>query len=234
MPDVQGIPPPAEEEVRNLIRLLEVYMDDFIGLLQAPTHTELEHFTRAVLHGIHKVFPPPGPTDNQEDEPIALKKLRQGDGRWASGKEILGWFFDGAAKSMSLPVEKVQKITATLKELTRKKMVKLGELEKMMGKLMHATIGIPNGRGLLSPIIATVATKSNLRRYKEKSTKLNMATRQALQDWITLLPIALKEPIPCKDLMLAPADFGGFCDTSKFGAGGVWFGLQKALPPIVW
>jgi len=43
--DVQAIPLPAEEEVRNVIRLLEVYMDDFIGLLQAPTHTELEHFT---------------------------------------------------------------------------------------------------------------------------------------------------------------------------------------------
>jgi len=234
LPETQEIPPPAEEQIRRLIRLLEVYMDDFIGLMQAPTRTELEHFTRAVLHGIHKVFPPPGLADNQEDEPIALKKLRQGDGRWASGKEILGWFFDGASRCMVLPVDKVQKITTTLKELTRKKMVKLGELEKMMGKLMHATIGIPNGRGLLSPIIATVATKSNLRRYKEKLTTLNLATRQALQDWITLLPIALKEPIPCKDLMPAPADFCGFCDASQHGAGGVWFGMKQALPPIVW
>ncbi len=63
---------------------------------------------------------------------------------------------------------------------------------------------------------------------------MNVATWQALQDWITLLPIALKEPTPCKDLIPALADFGGFCDASKFGAGGVWFGLQKALPPIVW
>jgi len=75
LPEIQEIPPPAEEQVQKLMWLLEVYMDDFIGLMQAPTRTELEHFTRVVLHGIHKVFPPPGPSENQEDEPIALKKL---------------------------------------------------------------------------------------------------------------------------------------------------------------
>jgi len=99
---------------------------------------------------------------------------------------------------------------------------------------MHATIGIPNGRGLLSPIIATVATKSKLRNYKDKKTKLNQATRQALQDWIVMLPMALKNPTPCADLLPAPADYGGFCNASKEGAGGVWIGLGKSLPPVVW
>jgi len=135
---------------------------------------------------------------------------------------------------MSLPAEKVQKITTKLKDLTKSKLVKLGELEKVMGKLMHTTIGIPNGWGLLSPIIATVSTKSRLRNYKNKTTKLNHATHQALQDWITLLPQALLHPTPCADLLPAPADFGGFCDASKQGAGGVWFGFGKKLPPIVW
>jgi len=121
-----------------------------------------------------------------------------------------------------------------LEVFNTKKVVKLGELEQMMGKLMHAMIGILNGRGLLSPIITTVTTKSNLQRYKEKSTKLNLATRQALQDWIMLLPIALQDPTPCKDLMPALADFSGFCDASQHGAGSIWFGLQKALPLIVW
>jgi len=48
---------------------------------------------------------------------------------------------------MSLPTEKVKKIMDNLKTLVRQKLVKLGELEKVTGKLMHATIGIPNGRG---------------------------------------------------------------------------------------
>jgi len=69
-------------------------MDDFMGLVQLPSYRDLEHFTRAVLYGIHKVFPPPGPNNDPDNEPITIKKLKQGDGQWAS-KEILGWFFMG-------------------------------------------------------------------------------------------------------------------------------------------
>jgi len=59
----------------KLAKLLEVYMDDFIGLTQAPKIEEIKHFTRAIMHGIHTVFPPPGIADNPEDEPILVKKL---------------------------------------------------------------------------------------------------------------------------------------------------------------
>jgi len=45
----------------------------------------------------------------------------------------------------------------------------LGDLEKLNGKLMHATIGIPNGRGLLSLVIATIATKGQNCFYKDKT-----------------------------------------------------------------
>jgi len=55
-----------------------------------------------------------------------------------------------------------------------------------------------------------------------------------LQYWIMLLPIALHNLTPCADFLPAPADCGGFCDAFKHVAGGVWFGLEKALSPIVW
>ena len=227
---------PSIERVDNetLTKLLDVYMDDFIGLAQAPTHGELLHFTRAVLHGIHTVFPPPGPSEDPDDEPISVKKLKQGDGLWSTKKEILGWLFDGVSRCLSLPDEKVKTITATLTQLTRKKTVRFGELEKVNGKLMHATIGIPNGRGLLSPIIATIMKKPAIRNYKDRTIRLNQATRQAMKDWIALLPAALKDPTPCEDLVPATADYGGYCDASKQGAGGVWFGIEKELPAIVW
>jgi len=100
---------------------------------------------------------------------------------------------------------------------------------------MHATIGIPNGRGLLSPIIATIMAIPKTRgHYKARRVRLNAETIQALRDWKTLLPAANRQPTPCHDLVPAPADYGGYCDASKHGAGGVWFGLNKALPPIVW
>jgi len=103
---------PTDERITSdtLAKLLEVYMDDFIGLSQSMSQQELIHFTRAVLHGIHTVFPPPGPTDDQTDEPISVKKLKQGDGLWNTQKEILGWLFDGVTKCMKLPDDKVKKI----------------------------------------------------------------------------------------------------------------------------
>jgi len=71
----------------------------------------------------------------------------------------------------------------------------------MNGKLMHITIGIPNGYGLLSPLIATIARKPKTQNYKECTIRLNKTMRQAMKDWIALLPTALKNPMPCKDLV---------------------------------
>jgi len=99
--EINQIPPPGKNEIRKLMQMLEVYMDDFIGMIQVPSQSKLEHFTRAIMYGIHKVFPAPRPMDNGEDEPISLKKLKQGDGKWAKSKEILGWFFNGAPRCMS-------------------------------------------------------------------------------------------------------------------------------------
>jgi len=135
---------------------------------------------------------------------------------------------------MQLPPDKVAKITTQLKATLCSKHIRFGDIEKLNGKLMHAAIGIPNGCGLLSPLLATLAKKLTTAAYKDKTTHLNAATRQALTDWLTLLPTATQEPTPCQDLIPMPADFGGYCDASKHGAGGVWFGLNKKLPPIVW
>jgi len=114
LPDDFHLPQTECIDSDSLTKLLEVYMDDFMGLAQALSRNELLHFTRAVLHGIHTVFPPPGPTEDQTDEPISIKKLKQGDGLWDTQKELLGWLFDGVTKCMSLPADKVQKIRKSL------------------------------------------------------------------------------------------------------------------------
>jgi len=99
---------------------------------------------------------------------------------------------------------------------------------------MHATIGIPNRGGLLSPIITTIMTHSKTKNYKNKTIHLNAVTHQALTDWQALLPVATTNPMPCQDQVPAPADYGSYCNASKQGAGGVWFGVACKLPPLVW
>jgi len=84
---------------------------------------------RAVLHGIHYVFPPPDPTKEPSDEPISIKKLKQGDGLWSTWKEILGWMFDGSTCCINLPKDKVRAIMSSLKELSHHTTIQIGTLE---------------------------------------------------------------------------------------------------------
>jgi len=44
--------------------------------------------------------------------------VKQGDGRWDTQKEILGWLFDGVTKCMMLPANKVKKIWKSLIQIT--------------------------------------------------------------------------------------------------------------------
>jgi len=118
LPPTDTLPTLQPTNRQQLIELLDVYVDDFIGLIQAPSACRLKHFTRAILHGIHKIFPPPDTTNPTYDEPIALKKLMNGDGLWATSKEILGWIFDGINRCILLPPPKVTKLLRELRSTT--------------------------------------------------------------------------------------------------------------------
>jgi len=73
----------------------------------------------------------------------------------------------------------------------------------------------------------TITAHSKTRHYKDQKIWINAATRQSLVDWKTLLPTILQDPMPCTNLVPAVADFGGYCDASKEGAG-------RALLLLVW
>ena len=108
---------PTTEETQGFLHLIEVYIDDFIQLAQCTDPDQLLHLSRAILHGIHSIFPPPTVTGGTEEDPIALKKLRQGDGLWDTRKEILGWIFDGINHCIALPNDKHTHIQAELHTL---------------------------------------------------------------------------------------------------------------------
>ena len=69
-------------QTQAFLHLLEVYINDFIQLAQCTDPAQLLHLTWAILHGIHSIFPPPSVTGSTEEDPVALKKLHQGDGLW--------------------------------------------------------------------------------------------------------------------------------------------------------
>ena len=104
-------------KVQEFLHLLKVYINDFIQLAQCTDPTQLLHLSCAILHGIHSVFPPPSVTGSTEEDPIALKKLLQGDGLWHTHKEILGWVFDSINCCIALPPDKHDHIQTKLHAL---------------------------------------------------------------------------------------------------------------------
>jgi len=101
----------------------------------------------------------------------------------------------------------------------------------MQGRLVHASYSIPAGKGLLSPLVALVTKHAS---HPRSHIPLDPATKRALLDWQYILCMATKEPTLCTDLIPTEPDFIGYCNASKLGAGGVWFGAAQNLPPIVW
>jgi hypothetical protein len=218
-----------ENTATTFTRLLEVYIDDFIQLAQTTDPKQLRHLSRAVLHGIHSVFPPPSVTGHAGEDPISMKKLQQGDGLWTARKEILGWVFDGARRCIELPQDKVDKITAEIHQVTRQATIPRKRFEQLRGKLRHACIGIPAGKGLMSPIDAELRGEKRFIRVKT-----NQRLRVALQDFSTLLKVLGHRPTHCRELVVHDPGYIGYCDASKLGAGGVWLSGTRQLSPVVW
>jgi hypothetical protein len=80
----------------KFLKLVEVYIDDFIGVLQSTDEVELRQLSRKILKGINNVFPPPALRGSTMGPPVSEQKLIE-DGTWVLRKEVLGWLFDGLA-----------------------------------------------------------------------------------------------------------------------------------------
>jgi hypothetical protein len=211
------------------MRVFEDYVDDFIAMAQTTNQLELQHLSRSLLHAVHSVFPPPAVTNHSGEESISMKKLLQGDGLWEHRKEILGWLFDGATRCIELPSDKQDRIQVELKAILRLKTVPRKRLEKIVGKLRHAAIGIPAGRGLFGPVNIAMAQKAEWFTLTKGSP-----LRLALNDWRYLIRVANIEPTHCKELIPGDPEYIGYCDAAKRGMGGVWLSGTKELEPFVW
>jgi hypothetical protein len=67
--------PSSENDKRKFLSVLEVYIDDFIGLIQSTNTDHLLQFSRTILSAISKVFPPPEITNSSMGPAVSVKKL---------------------------------------------------------------------------------------------------------------------------------------------------------------
>ena len=227
LPDTASL---SGQQGHDFLQMIEVYVDDFIQMVQTKDPDTLRHCSRAVLHGIHSVFPPPAVTGHNGADPVSLKKLLAGEGLWEVRKEVLGWMLDGATRCIELAAKKQETILKELKVVLRmRRGVPFKRLEKLVGKLRHASIGIPAGKYLFGPINRLMAIKP-----KRVFWNRAPAAREAFADWGQLIREAGREPTHVRELVPDVADYKGTLDASGEGAGGVWLPGNKELAPIVW
>jgi hypothetical protein len=71
---------------------LEVYVDNFMSIVIPTSMEQLTHVGRAIMAGIHEVFPAEIIDGN---DPTSEKKLLKGEGQYSQFKTLLGFDFDG-------------------------------------------------------------------------------------------------------------------------------------------
>jgi hypothetical protein len=210
--------------------LLEVYVDDFVSLVIPTSREQLRHVSTGTMTGIHDVFPA---DDIDSNDPISEKKLKQLDGEYAPTKTILGFEFDGLAKTLWLEDAKRAHLLTVLHSWLRssrtgKAGIPFKEFESIIAKLRHAFTAIPAGRGLLSPCNKMLQMKPPVV-YLHR----NVVLQAAVAGCRTLLRESSDAPTRCRELVSGWPDYIGVCDASSHGVGGVVFGETEACTPTV-
>jgi hypothetical protein len=206
------------------------FVDDFIPLAIARSKEQLDHVARGMMEAIHDVFPP---AEKDEEDPIALKKLKKGDGTWMLEKDILGFMFNGDEKTLWLEEDKRLALLSILKGWLRTaerspKGIPFEEFQSVLSKIRHAFIAIPAGKGLLSPCNGVLRSEPQFV-YLQRNQQL----KSTLQSIRTLLRESATNPTKCKQLVRGHPHFVGVKDSSGHGVGGVVVGETDSCKPTV-
>jgi hypothetical protein len=206
-------------------------VDDFIGAaVEDKSGTLLGRISRAALHGIHSVFPPPSITGHTGGkDPISVKKLEKGDAQWCHEKEILGFIINGATKTVRISEAKASDIVTEIRRILKKRNVQLKRFRKIVGKLRHVALILPGLRGLFSPINKALQGEPKVIGLGKTSD-----VRASFLDLAHMVADLASRPTHVKELVPGSDHYTGYCDACAAGAGGVWLSGDLHIPPIVW
>ena len=211
----------------NFITLFEVFVDDFVGYTNDGSSDHLRKVSRAMIHGIHSIFPPPEISKHNGEDPISESKIAKGEGLWSTEKEVLGWIFNGSNYTIRLPEKKVKDIILQIRKMLQKKRPSLNRYQRLAGKLQHASYGLPGGRGFFSPIqMAMVGDPEFI--------NLTPALKECLKDWQIVIRHMEKNPTSVLQLVTDYPSYIGYSDSCGIGTGGTWASGVDFLPPFLW
>jgi hypothetical protein len=206
-----------------------VYVDDYVlGVVENADRTLIRRVSRATLHAIHSIFPPPEVSGHiGGKDPISRKKLEKGDARFEVEKEILGFMMNGADRTVRLSDAKATAIAEEIATILKKKHVPLKRFRSVLGRLQHAARILPAAKGMFSPL--NKATRGD---PPQVGLGKSSEARAALIDLKHLILTLAALPTHVSELVEYDPEIAGTCDASAAGAGGVWVGYD--IQPTVW
>jgi hypothetical protein len=223
-----------ETSIRNtgFAYMVEVYVDDFMSLVIPVSRDQLRHVATAVMTGIHDVIPP----DNDDsNDPISEKKLLKNEGQYSTRKTLLGFEFDGSAKTMWLKNAKREKLLTVLKGWVRSGRrgtvgIPFKEFKLVTAKLRHAFTCIPARAGVGLLLLCNHVLKL---RPPHVYLHQNVRVLNAIAGCRTLLRESTREPTRCREPTCGWPDFIGIVDASSHGVGGVIFVELSGCTPTI-
>jgi hypothetical protein len=221
--------------------LLRVFVDDFIvGMAGPPDRqsrsAEVLWLSRATLHGIHSIFPPPsitGHTDGRDS--ISVKKLIAKDGQFRTDKMILGFALRGEPgnqRTVGLSAEKATSYIDHIHEALARpqKYISKAEFQKIHGRLVHAAQVMPCMGGLMSELNRVLASAHITVGLGNKAP-----LRDTLEDFAYFLEQACNNPSHITEIVGTDLPhLYGYTDACRSGMGGVILPATKWLQPTVW
>ncbi len=161
------------------------------------SQAQLRHVVAAIMTGIHDVFP--ANEDDDGDDPILEKKLKQLEAKYATLKTLLGFHFDGINKTMWLESAKREKLLTMLRGWIHTSHrgtagIQFKEFESTIAKIRHAFTCIPMGASLLSPC-------NHILKQKPPCVYRNKRLLMAVEGCRILLRESTKEPTRCLQLV---------------------------------
>jgi hypothetical protein len=105
-----------------------------------------------LFHTLDEVLRPKDSDDcDARQELISIKKLRKGDAKWSTTKQMLEWRIDTTVQStITLPPHRLEQLHTILTSITPDQhRVSIKKWQQMLGELRAMAIAIPGARGIL-------------------------------------------------------------------------------------
>ena len=240
-PDPAAWTPPSD-----FLFLSRVFVDDFMNGLAGPIdrpgqQEEQRWASRAALHAIHAIFPPPDVLKHVGGkDSISVKKLLALDAQYKQTETLLGFDMCGApgrGRTTWLPPGKRLKYTERIDAALAQPRNYIGMLgfQEIHGKLQFASVVMPCMRGLMTPLNRALSSPPG----KPPPTCVGLAKdselRETLVDMRRLLDLGTAWPSHITEIVPPSLPhYYGYVDFAACGLGGVWLPCTRWLQPIVW